>query len=171
MISHGGRFAGAAPEEAGAADGGSNSKMQSRSWIFEDEIFTLEQSAECSIPGYLILRLKGPETSLAQLRPETATQLGVMLQRAAQAIERAVAAERVYVLSFCEVEPRLHFHLFPRPAWLLGEYVKANGCAAEPVDGPALFAWARRQFGPGSRMPKGAPDNESVRLALREMLK
>ena len=40
--------------------------------VFEDELFSVEQSAECPIPGYLILRVKGEETSLAQLPPETA---------------------------------------------------------------------------------------------------
>ena len=27
--------------------------------VFEDELFSMEQSAECPIPGYLILRVKG----------------------------------------------------------------------------------------------------------------
>lgn len=139
--------------------------------IFEDEMFSLEQSAECPIPGYLILRLKGPQASLAQLPPETAKLLGEMLARTANAIEQAVKPERVYVLSFCEIDPRLHFHLFPRTAWLLKEYFKANFNANEPIDGPMLFAWARNAFGPGSRMPKGTPDSETACGTLREILK
>jgi diadenosine tetraphosphate (Ap4A) HIT family hydrolase len=99
--------------------------------VFEDETFSLEQNAACPIPGYLILRLKGAETSLAQLPPETVKLLGSMLGRAAAAIEKAVESERVYILSFCEVEPRLHFHLFPRTAWLLKEYLEANDCASD----------------------------------------
>ncbi|MCJ7484246.1 MAG: hypothetical protein MUO31_14935, partial [Thermodesulfovibrionales bacterium] len=75
--------------------------------VFEDELFTIEQSATCPIPGYLILRLKGPEASLAQLPKKTAQLLGVMLKRVTNAVERAVKPERVYVLSFCEIEPRL----------------------------------------------------------------
>ena len=139
--------------------------------VFEDELFSLEQSAECPIPGYLILRVKGEETALAQMPPETAMQLGAMLARAAAAVERAVQAERVYVLSFCEIEPRLHFHLFPRTAWLLKEYFKANFNADQPIDGPLLFTWARDAFGPGSHMPKGSPDLESACGIMRESLK
>lgn len=134
-------------------------------------MFSLEQSSECSIPGYLILRLKGPATSLAELAPQTARALGELLARTAAAIEQAVKAERVYVLSFCEVELRLHFHLFPRTAWLLKEYFKANDCANVPVNGPMLFEWARGAFGPGRHIPEGTPEGETVCATLREVLK
>jgi diadenosine tetraphosphate (Ap4A) HIT family hydrolase len=148
-----------------------NSRQSLKFMIFEDELFSLEQSAECPIPGYLILRLKGPQVDLAQLPPETARRLGEMLARTAAAIEQAVRPERVYVLSFCEVDPRLHFHLFPRTAWLLKEYFKANDNPNDPVNGPMLFEWARSAFGPGSRMPKGTPDIENACGTLREILK
>ena len=97
--------------------------------------------------------------------------LGGMLKRAAEAVERAVRPERVYVLSFCEIEPRLHFHLFPRTAWLLKEYFMANDCANDPVNGPMLFEWARSAFGPGSHMPRESPDLESACAIMRESLK
>jgi len=138
--------------------------------IFEDEIFTVEQSAECAVPGYLVLRLKGVETRLAQLAPAKTRALGDMLARAAGAIEQAVQAERVYVLSFCEVDPRLHFHLFPRTAWLLKEYFKANFNANEPIDGPMLFSWARAAFGPGSHVPGGTPAAAEAGAVIRAIL-
>jgi len=148
-----------------------SSQPSLKSLIFEDEIFTLEQSAECPIPGYLILRLKGPETALAQLPAETAKLLGEMLARAADAIGQAVRPERVYVLSFCEIDPRLHFHLFPRTGWLLKEYFKANDNANDPVNGPMLFEWARSAFGPGSHVPRGTPAVEAACATMREILK
>jgi len=146
-------------------------KENSRNLVFEGETITLEQSAECPIPGYLILRLKGPETALAQLPPETALRLGGMLARAADAIEQAVRPERVYVLSFCEIDPRLHFHLFPRTGWLLQEYFKANDNASDPVNGPMLFEWARSAFGRGSHVPKGTPAVEAACTTMRGILK
>lgn len=145
-------------------------KERSRNFVCEDESFTLEHSAECAIPGYLVLRLKGEATSLAQLPTETTLALGKMLARAAKAIEETVGAERVYILSFCEVDRRLHFHLFPRTAWLLKEYHKANFNANEPIDGPMLFAWARSAFGPGSHMPKGTPDAAAAGAAIHAVL-
>lgn len=139
--------------------------------IFADGMFILEQCGDCPIPGYLILRLKGLETSLAQLPPETTKLLGEMLARAAGAIEQAIKPERVYVLSFCEVEPRLHFHLFPRTSWLLQEYFKANDCANDPVNGPMLFEWARNAFGPDSHVSVETPDIRIVCEMMREILK
>ncbi|MFH2107498.1 MAG: hypothetical protein ABII93_02410 [Chrysiogenia bacterium] len=139
--------------------------------IYADELFSLEHSTECPIPGYLVLRLKGPEASLAQLPKKTAQLLGVMLKRAINSIELAVKPERVYVLSLCEVEPRLHFHLFPRTSWLLKEYFKANDCASDPVNGPMLFEWTRGTFGPGSHMPQGTPDLETACGMMRDILK
>jgi diadenosine tetraphosphate (Ap4A) HIT family hydrolase len=139
--------------------------------VFEDETFSLEQNAACPIPGYLILRLKGAETSLAQLPPETVKLLGSMLGRAAAAIEKAVESERVYILSFCEVEPRLHFHLFPRTAWLLKEYLEANDCASDPVNGPMLFEWTRSAFGPDSHLPQGITDIKAACGIMRDILK
>ena len=58
--------------------------------------------------------------------------------------------------------------LFPRTAWLLKEYFKANDCANDPVNGPMLFEWARGTFGPGSHVPKGNPDLKSACGILRE---
>lgn len=147
-----------------------SSQKYLKSVNFEDETFTLEQSAECPIPGYLVLRLKGEATSLAQLPEVTVMALGKMLARAVSAIEQAVQAERVYILSFCEIDQRLHFHLFPRTPWLLKEYFKANFNANEPVDGPMLFAWARGAFGPGSHAPKGTPDTSAAGAAIRAIL-
>ena len=139
--------------------------------IYQDALITLEHSAESAIPGYLVLRMKGPETGLAGLAPEQAEALGVILSRAARAIEQAVGAERVYVLSFCEVERRLHFHLFPRTAWLLREYHRANGGEGAAVNGPLLFEWARKTFVPGRPLPAGTPDSETVAGILRLGLK
>jgi diadenosine tetraphosphate (Ap4A) HIT family hydrolase len=116
------------------------------------------------------LRVKGEATGLAEQAVEAAQALGEMLARAARAIEEAVGAERVYVLSFCEIDRRLHFHLFPRSAWLLKEYHKANFNANEPIDGPMLFAWARGAFGPGSHLPKNTPDAAAAGATIRSIL-
>jgi diadenosine tetraphosphate (Ap4A) HIT family hydrolase len=138
--------------------------------IAADDHFTLEPSAECAVPGYLVLRLKGAETGLAALSAGTAAALGALLARAAKAIEAAVGAERVYVLSFCEVDPRLHFHLFPRSAWLLREYRRANGASGGAVDGPMLFSWARRAYARAADLPPGVPGPAAAGAAIRVLL-
>jgi diadenosine tetraphosphate (Ap4A) HIT family hydrolase len=138
--------------------------------IAKNDMFTLEQSPECAVPGYLVLRLKSGETSLAELAPEKARALGGMLARAAKAIEAAVGAERVYVLSFCEVDRRLHFHLFPRTAWLLDEYARAGAGASGPVDGPMLFSWARQTYARPGDLPGGVAGPDAVGAGIRASL-
>lgn len=139
--------------------------------IIANEIFTLDQSLECTVPGYLVLRLKSGETSLAELEPEKARALGAMLARAAKAIEEAVGAERVYVLSFCEVDRRLHFHLFPRTQWLLREYLRVHPQAwKKTISGPALFEWARQAFVPGNGLTAGIGGGTEVAAAIRAAL-
>ena len=139
--------------------------------LHADGRFTLETADFCTVPGYLILRMTDGTTRLGDLAPETARALGEALARASAAIEATTGAERVYVLSFCEVDRRLHFHLFPRTAWLLEAFRAATGAGqAAAVDGPALFGWARAVCIPGRPLPAGAPDPGLVAAALRAAL-
>lgn len=138
--------------------------------LFADELMTIEASRECGVPGYLVLRLRPPGATLPGLDPAAAARLGALLAAAARAIERIVGAERVYVLSFCEVEPQLHFHLFPRTRWLLDEFRAATGAGLAPPSGPALFEWARAAFPPGARLPAAAPPSIDVPARLRAAL-
>ena len=138
--------------------------------VFEDEQFTADQCETCAVPGYLILRLKGPATSLAGLDPAAAGRLGEMLARATRAIEEATSAERVYSLAFAEIDLRLHFHLFPRTRAVLEAYWRATGTAGEPVNGPKLFEWARTAIVPGRSVPDGIPEVAPVCARLRRTL-
>ncbi len=138
--------------------------------VLEDDLFTVDHSDACLVPGYVIVRLKGPATALGRLAPEVAARLGETLARVARAIEESVDAERVYCLAFAEIDPRLHFHLFPRTRALLEAYRAATGTAGAPVNGPALFEWARTTIVPGSPLPPGLPDAATVAAALRRAL-
>ena len=138
--------------------------------VFEDELFTADQCETCAVPGYLIVRLKGPAASLAGLEPGSARRLGETLSRVARAIEETVGAERVYCLAFAEIDPRLHFHLFPRTRAVLEAYWRATGSEGEPVNGPKLFEWARSAIVPGKPVPDGLPDVETVCAKLRTAL-
>ena len=137
--------------------------------LLVDSVVTIEASSECAIPGYLVLRARPPGATLPGLDPTAAAHLGAMLAAAARAIEQVVGAERVYVLSFCEVEPQLHFHLVPRTRWLLETYRAASG-ASGPPSGPALFEWARRTFPPGAVLPPGVRPAADAAARLRAAL-
>lgn len=138
--------------------------------VFEDDLLTLDHADCCAVPGYLILRLKRRAESLAELDAGAAERVGVALSRATRAIEAAVDAERVYLLSFCELDRQLHFHLFPRSRRLLEEYAAATLTADQPANGPLLFEWARTTFGEGRSLPEGFPSVGSACRHIRRML-
>ena len=122
------------------------------------------------MPGYVIVRLKGPAVPLGRLAPAAARRLGEVLSRIARAVEDAVGAERVYCLSFSEIDPHLHFHLFPRSRAVLDAYREATGADAEHVSGPQLFEWARTTLVPGRPVPPGLRGVEAVCAELRARL-
>ena len=122
--------------------------------IYEDEHVTLRQAEFCAIPGYLVLRLKNGAESMADLAPGEARHVGLVLSKTARVLEEAVGAERVYILSFAEIDRRLHFHLFPRTAQILSAFCEATGGDPKAVNGPVLFEWARESYPPG-RLPSG----------------
>jgi diadenosine tetraphosphate (Ap4A) HIT family hydrolase len=139
--------------------------------VWEDALFRVTQAEFCAWPGYLILRLKGPERALARLAPEEAAALGRALARCAAALERVTRAERVYLLSFAEVDRQLHVHLLPRTLALREAWSDGAGApAGSPVDGPALFQWVRAVYHRPEDLPAGAPSPESVLEGLRAEL-
>ncbi len=138
--------------------------------IFENRLFTIEHSSSCAVPGYVVLRLKDRSTSLAELDAGSAQALGVLLSAAVRAVEKIVGADRVYCLSFAELDRRLHFHLFPRTAWLLQAYWRATGTAELPVNGPLVFEWARAHLVSGSTLPAEAGSVDRVCAGLRAEL-
>lgn len=138
--------------------------------LFENALLILEHTRECRIPGYLVLRLKGGETSLSELSPEAARALGEALSAIVRAIEETVGADRVYCLSFAELDRRLHFHLFPRTAWLLEAYRQATGTPDAPINGPAVFEWARTTYAGDAPLPEAAGTVPEACRAIRAAL-
>lgn len=67
-------------------------------------------------PGELIVKAHRHCESLAELTGEEAHALGPVLHAAVRALERVVAAERIYAVSFNERVRHVHFLLLPRTA-------------------------------------------------------
>lgn len=139
--------------------------------ILENDLARVEQADFCGVPGYLVVRLKTGARSLGDLPPAAAADLGQLLARTVAALEKVTGADRVYVLSFCEIDRNLHFHLLPRTPQLLTAYHQATGTAAEAVNGPLLFEWARDACGPGSPPPAGLSPVADVCRRLRDALR
>jgi len=83
--------------------------------IFEDaHWFLSHHTGPYTDPGELILKLRRHCESIAELTREEGESLGPVLRAAVQAMQRTVAAERIYVVSFNERLRHLHFYLLPR---------------------------------------------------------
>jgi diadenosine tetraphosphate (Ap4A) HIT family hydrolase len=83
--------------------------------ILDDGLwFVSHHTGPFTDPGELIVKTRRHCESLAELTPAEARALGPILQTAVQALERAVAAERIYAVSFNERLRHVHFLLLPR---------------------------------------------------------
>ena len=67
-------------------------------------------------PGELIVKTRRHCESLAELTPAEADALGPVLRAGVRALERVVASERIYAVSFNERLRHVHFLLLPRTA-------------------------------------------------------
>lgn len=115
--------------------------------IFEDENFKIEQSQECLLPGYVILFVKKPCTILANLNPKHAQQLMQIIQTTQQIIQQIIKPEKIYLCSFCEINPQLHYHIFPRTLEITRQYISANQLNSDTnIDGLKLLSWAKSKY-------------------------
>jgi diadenosine tetraphosphate (Ap4A) HIT family hydrolase len=72
--------------------------------------------------------------------------LCLALSRACRLVESVLEPERLYVGRFGEGSGEIHFHVFPRTAWLLQQYRRATDQPTGPVSGPLILDWARETY-------------------------
>lgn len=107
--------------------------------------FRVEHCDDCFIAGHLIIRPVEPVGSVAELGEGALQDLGKILALGHRIVQNIIKPERIYTLSFCEVLPVLHFHIFPRTASLTARYHQAHDSENQPVNGAFFFDWARKQ--------------------------
>lgn len=113
--------------------------------VHENEHFIVEDCGSCFLPGYLLVRPKLAATSISDMSQEALMSLGSTLALATRAIEAVIQPERVYICLFCEQAHEVHFHIFPRTAWLASEYRRVYPYDSE-LHGPRLLDWSRHRF-------------------------
>jgi diadenosine tetraphosphate (Ap4A) HIT family hydrolase len=136
----------------------------SESPVYANRHFCVEPCVTCFVPDYLIVTPRLPVASLSELERGALASLGPMLAAATRAIELVVCPERVYCALFAEETRSVHFHLFPRSAWLLSQYATAHPADHE-ISGPRLLDWARRTF----HHPISGDYAEIVQAIFREL--
>ena len=92
---------------------------------------------------FLFHRPKPAVESIVELSDDAASRLGNMLQRAITAIDETVHPERVYVVCLAELNPRIHFHLFPRTTAVTNVDRNATGRTDGVINGLEFMHWVR----------------------------
>jgi diadenosine tetraphosphate (Ap4A) HIT family hydrolase len=83
--------------------------------IYDDGLWLVSHhTGAWTDPGEVLVKLRRHVESLAQVTPEEAATLGPILRAGVEAVERSVAPERTYVMSFNERLRHLHFYILPR---------------------------------------------------------
>lgn len=111
---------------------------------FTNTWFRVEHCDDCFIAGHLIIRPQQNTNAITDLPEEALANLGKTMALCHDIINRIIKPTRIYTLSFCEVLPALHFHLFPRSENLRLAYDKARKLENQPVNGALFFDWARK---------------------------
>lgn len=132
--------------------------------VFEDSHFRIAHCADVDVAGYLVVSIRENREGWADLGTAERGRLGDVLALAAEAVMAVARPERVYVCSFGEDRRSLHFHVFPRYAWMAGLFRERIG--APDIDGPAVLALIRRER---RRPAGGAASPEAVRQIVRSL--
>ena len=107
--------------------------------VFDDAGWRAGVLPGLEVPGWIVLALKRHATSTSELSAEEAARLGVLVVELSSAIERATAAERVYVQAWGEQARHVHVLLAARGAEVPVEHRHAAfwGHRADYVDSSA----------------------------------
>src|SRR5262249_39895158 len=108
----------------------------------------------CFIAGHLIIFPQQEVLSLAEISAQGLQYFGKTVALTHAVIKKIINPSRIYTLSFNEVLPSLHFHIFPRTEEMRALYETET---SKPVNGSALFEWAREKY-------KNKPDNQYPKL-------
>ena len=145
----------------------SSSTNASAMTIFENEHFDLKPCYTCPLPGNLILSAKVPSDAIHDMPLAAASALGPTLAAISRSIQTVLTSERIYTPLFCEAQRGVHFHIFPRTAWLREAYL-TRYTLEKLIDGPRLLSWARRTF--TQPIPEFEPANKAIQELLTSRL-
>ena len=82
--------------------------------VYSDDLWVADHGIPPVVRGYVVLKPRRHVRDLADLTPDEAAGLGTAARRIQAAMRSALAPERIYMCSFVEAVPHLHFHLLPR---------------------------------------------------------
>lgn len=84
--------------------------------IYRGDYWDLVHAYNTSWLGWLVLVLRRHAEAIADLSPDEAQELGVLILQVSQALQKQTGCLKTYVMQFAESasHPHVHFHVVPR---------------------------------------------------------
>lgn len=117
-----------------------------KSVCYENEFFRIQHCGDCFVAGHLIVYPKKDVLKMSEMAKEVQESLGKTIAIAHGIIVETVQPERIYTLSFCEILPSLHYHLFPRTKVMALAYAVEHHHQSSGINGALMFDWARNEY-------------------------
>ncbi|GAB3479794.1 HIT domain-containing protein [Azotobacter salinestris] len=135
--------------------------------IYSGKHIVISHCRDCEVPGYMIISFQRLVSKLAELSSAESAELMNGLAFAERALNTLFSPEKIYIMRISELNPELHFHVFPRYASVTKLYLAEHN--ERIIDGPFFFSWARKRFGSSQSEPtQEVLDAQSV---LKETLR
>ncbi|RON01636.1 hypothetical protein BK659_24285 [Pseudomonas brassicacearum] len=135
--------------------------------IYSGKHIVISHCRDCEIPGYMIISLQRLTSKLAELTSAESAELMNGLAFAERALNTLFSPEKIYIMRISELNPELHFHVFPRYASVTKLYLAEYN--ERIIDGPLFFSWARKRF--SSSQPEPTQEVLDAQSILKETLK
>ena len=92
------------------------SSLPPRERIYDDGLWRVAHAFNSALPGWMVVVPRRHITSLSELTSAEARVLGPLLRSLSQALERALGAQKAYMLFLAEGEGfhHVHIHVVPR---------------------------------------------------------
>ncbi|WP_166365513.1 HIT family protein [Pseudomonas akapageensis] len=119
--------------------------------IYSGKHIVISHCLDCEIPGYMIISLQRTTSKLAEFSSAESAELMNGLAFAEQALNTLFVPEKIYIMRISELNPELHFHIFPRYASVTKLYLAEHNDRI--IDGPFFFSWARKMFSSSQTKP------------------
>jgi diadenosine tetraphosphate (Ap4A) HIT family hydrolase len=104
------------PESCYACRTTRSQSLPVRDEVYRSDDWRVAHAFDTSLPGWLVVLPTRHVSSMGQLSPSAAEELGRLLRALSLALERRLGATKAYVMFFAEAEgfAHLHVHVVPR---------------------------------------------------------
>ena len=108
--------------------------------IFETETFVIKQTDGYLIPGYVIVESKLNVNFISEYNQSQLSELFRAMNDVEKMVNEILKPERVYIMKFAEVNPKVHFHIVPRTVEI-GKCYESMVDDQAPYNGAKLIDW------------------------------